>query len=91
MTTGTATQHITVVNTGACPTGERRRAMTRVTHVGAVDMTGGFARRRRTVVTTGTGTDNLRVIHCIGSHRCPRSWSGSMTGIALGGRRNVTG
>ena len=65
--------------------------MTSVTLISAENVIGGFTRSYRAVMTTGAGTNHLRMINCKCRHRYPGSRGFFMAGIAEISAWNMAG
>ena len=58
------------------------RLVAGIAHIGASDVARGFAGRRGSVVTTGAGSNDLRMIYCVVGNRCPGRREPFMTAVA---------
>lgn len=89
--TGTETQYFVVIHGAVSNRNPRRRTwlVTGITYIGGINMISALARRYRSVMTTDTSANHLRVINIGCSHRCPWRRSRLMTGIARIGGINM--
>lgn len=71
--------------------GCRPRQVAGVAHIGGINVRRSFAGGNRAIMTTDTGADDLRMIHCPRLHRRPGGREHRVAGIALIGAVDVVG